>query len=258
MIHLPAAITDIGPAALVIAAAAALAGLSRGFSGFGGALVFMPIASALVGPTVAVPIFLLCDAVMAAPLIPQAIRKADWRDIRPILAGAFLGLPVGNWVLTHIDPGHVRWAISFSIGMALVVLASGFKFKGEPGWRTRAGVGGISGLLAGLASIGGPPVIVYWLSTSDAVAQMRYNLLAFFATTSVLSIGLFAWRGLLTSDVLWLVLLCAPGYGVGIWLGTRMFSFASPDTYRRIAYALVGLSAVTSLPVLDSLMGRGR
>jgi uncharacterized membrane protein YfcA len=34
---------------------AALAGLVRGFSGFGSALVYMPLISAVYGPTVAAP-----------------------------------------------------------------------------------------------------------------------------------------------------------------------------------------------------------
>lgn len=247
---------SIDPSYLLIVAAAALAGVSRGFSGFGGALIFMPLASALVGPTVAVPTFLVCDALMAAPLVPNAMRKANWEDVRPILAGACLGLPVGNWYLTHTDPEVVRWTISVSIIIALAVLASGWRWRVFPGISTRMSIGGLSGLLAGLASIGGPPVIIYWLSTSKDVAQMRNNLLAFFACTTALALLLFIWRGLLTADVLWLVAMCAPGYGMGIWLGNRLFPYASQDTYRKIAYGLVGLSALTSLPLLDDLLGR--
>lgn len=253
---LPPSLAPIDTATVFIAAAAALAGVSRGFSGFGGALIFMPIASALVGPTVAVPAFLVCDAIMAAPLIPKAVKSADWIDVRPILAGSVIGLPIGNWFLTHADPTIVRWSISAAIILALIVLASGWRFSSAPGLETRLGVGLTSGLLAGLASIGGPPVIVYWLSATPNVVQMRNNLLAFFACTSVLALILFTWRGLLTPQVLWLVLVCAPGYGLGIWLGTRLFPHASPETYRRLAYGMVGASALASLPVLDALLGR--
>lgn len=252
----PEALTALGPSAALITAAAALAGLSRGFSGFGGALIFMPFASAIVGPTVAVPVFIVCDVIMAAPLIAGAMRKADWPDLRPILAGCAVGLPIGNWFLANADPSTLRWAICVAISISLLVLASGWRFKSCPGWRVKTAVGTTSGLLAGMASIGGPPVIVYWLSTAASVAQMRNNLMAFFAFTTGLAIALLAWRGLVTPQVLWLVALCAPGYGAGIWIGSRLFPYASPETYRQIAYALVALSAVTSIPLLDGLLGR--
>ena len=46
---------------VLLAAAALVAGLARGFSGFGAALVFVPLASALIGPKLASPILVLID-----------------------------------------------------------------------------------------------------------------------------------------------------------------------------------------------------
>lgn len=254
---IPDALAALGPSAILVAVASALGGLSRGFSGFGGALIFVPFASAIVGPTVAVPIFLVCDTIISSPLIATALRRADWSDVRPLVGGALVGLPIGNWALVHAEPDVIRWAICVSIMACLVVLASGWRLKGCPGWRTRVSVGATSGLLSGMASIGGPPAVVYWLSTTTDIVRMRHNLMAYFACITAVAICLFAWRGLLTEQVFWLVALCAPGYGFGIWLGNRLFPLASVTTYRRIAYALVALSALSSLPVLDWLMGRG-
>ena len=44
-------------------AIAALAGLVRGFSGFGSALIYMPLISAIYGPRVAAPTLLLIDTI---------------------------------------------------------------------------------------------------------------------------------------------------------------------------------------------------
>ena len=64
-------------AVLAAALVAALAGLARGFSGFGAALIFIPLGSALLGPRVAAPLLMLVDNVLAAPLIPAAWRQAS-------------------------------------------------------------------------------------------------------------------------------------------------------------------------------------
>lgn len=44
--------------------AAFLAGLARGFSGFGAALIFIPLASAIVGPRIASVVLLVVDGVL--------------------------------------------------------------------------------------------------------------------------------------------------------------------------------------------------
>ena len=55
-----------GSLALLLAVTFA-ASLARGFSGFGAALIFIPLASALLGPKVAVPLLLVADGVMTRP-----------------------------------------------------------------------------------------------------------------------------------------------------------------------------------------------
>ena len=72
------------------------AGLSRGFSGFGAALVFVPLASALVGPKLAAPILVIIDPLFASFMIPKALKLADKRDVSLMFVGAILGVPIGT------------------------------------------------------------------------------------------------------------------------------------------------------------------
>ena len=61
-----------------------LAGVVRGFSGFGSALILSPSLSALYGPAVAVPVALLLELVLSGPFVPPAARLVDRR--RTLLA----------------------------------------------------------------------------------------------------------------------------------------------------------------------------
>ncbi len=73
---------DVSPAQLLFLLASSLAaGLARGFSGFGSALVFVPLASAAIGPQVAVPLLVVVDGFMTAGLIPAAFRLAEFGRI---------------------------------------------------------------------------------------------------------------------------------------------------------------------------------
>src|SRR5258708_32798475 len=79
-------------ALLLLAISAFVAALARGFSGFGSALIFVPLASTAIGPQAAAPLLLIIDGVAAAGLIPNAWRHADRRDVGTMSIGALAGI----------------------------------------------------------------------------------------------------------------------------------------------------------------------
>ena len=73
-------------AAVAICVFAFIAGTSRGFSGFGAALIFMPLASSVASPRFVAALLLIIDFVAAAPLLPNAWEKAD-RKATAVICG---------------------------------------------------------------------------------------------------------------------------------------------------------------------------
>lgn len=248
---LPAIPYDLAPVVAVTLAAAFMAGLARGFSGFGAAMVFVPAASAVLGPVVAMPVLLIADVLTSSPLIARAFRECSWPDVRRVAVGALLGLPVGSQILTASDPILVRWTVTVLIFLSLLLMASGWRFRGRQTASVGAGVGAVSGLMSGLAQIGGPPVVMYWSSGGGDTARMRANLIAYFAVLMWLALAIFAVKGLLPAKVLWLAAATAPGYALGMYVGARMFPLASAETFRQIAMGLVAVAAIFGAPVLD-------
>jgi uncharacterized protein len=252
--QLPIPPADLAPAALLTFAAAFLAGLARGFSGFGAAMVFVPIVAAAVGPVVAMPVLLMTDLVTSSPLIARAFRACSWADVRQVSVGAVIGLPVGNHILTATDPLIVRWVVTALIALSLAGMISGWKWRAPQTAKVAAGVGLVSGLMSGLAQIGGPPVVMYWLSANTGHGRMRANLIAYFALLMWAGLAIFAFKGLLPVKVLWLAAAAAPGYALGMVLGSRLFGLASAGTFRWIAIGLVALATVLGMPILDGLL----
>lgn len=235
---------------LFLAGVAFIAGLSRGFSGFGAALIFIPLASMAVGPRMAAPILLMIDAVGALPMLPWAWRHAERKPAFTMSLGAGLGIPIGVTVLAGVEPLTLRWGISVTILLLVVLLASGWRYYGRPHWGVTMAVGGVSGLLSGAAQIGGPPAVAFWLGRAAASAQdLRANIVLYFACNSVWSVIAFTVAGLFSKQAAMLALTTAPGYLAGTMLGMRMFGLASPQTFRRICYALITAAAIIGLPV---------
>ncbi len=235
--------------------AALLGGLVRGFTGFGFAMVFVPLASVVVGPVGAVGLVWAIDAPFALPLAARVTGKAQWAEILPLLLGATALFPVGVWFLTRLDPLLMRWIIAVLILAAVTVLASGWRYHGQPSTAHSLGVGSLSGLAGGLASVGGIPLAIFWLSSQRTGAlQMRHNLVTYFALSTIISGAVLAWKGVVTFAVIGQALVLMIPYGLGLAVGTRGFHRASDVTFRRVAYAIIAAAAILALPALDPLL----
>jgi hypothetical protein len=233
----------------LLAIAAFVAGLARGFSGFGGALIFVPLASALASPQIAAPVLLIIDGVLAAPLIPAAWRRADLKEVGVMALGAAAGIPAGVAALAHLPALTLRWIIAALVFATVLLLLSGWRYQGRPVKRVTASVGVLSGLFSGIAQIGGPPVVTYWLGSKASARTIRANIIVYFAASALFSLAFYGGSRLLTTDVWALALIAGPGYGAGLLIGSRMFGLASPEIFCRTCIALITLALVLSLPV---------
>jgi uncharacterized membrane protein YfcA len=239
---------------LVLITTALIAGLARGFSGFGGALIFVPVASSLVGPKAAVPLLLIVDVVLTPGLIPKAWRNADRPNVGVMAAGAAIGVPAGAYLLTHIDGTMIRWAIVGIVVVLLILLMSGWRYHGRPHASLTAAVGMMSGLFSGAAQVGGPPVVAYWLGGNFTPQVVRANIVLYFAISSVLSIASYLVAGIFTWETVQLSLMIGPAFALGLFSGARLFSLANELVFRRICYSLIAAAAVIGLPILDGVL----
>src|SRR6187551_212657 len=99
-------------AAIAICTVAFVSGTARGFSGFGSALIFMPLASSMAAPQLVAAVLLIIDFTAALPLIPNAWKQADRKATSVMVIGALIGVPIGTYFLSRLDPVTTRWIIS--------------------------------------------------------------------------------------------------------------------------------------------------
>lgn len=232
---------------LICAAVACIAGMVRGFAGFGAAMIMTPIFSALYGPAAGVALCLLLEIAVALPVVPGVVRLVDWRRIGLLLIAAAVGVPLGNLVLTRTEPEPMRWVISAIILGAVALLASGWRFAGRPRTTTTLTAGVSSGFLNGLAGMAGPPIAFYYLAGNETATRVRANLTTYFVFVDLVAIATFASRGLIDWSTIVLGLFLAPAVMLGGVLGTQLFPLASEGFYRRLALVLLVGVAIGSL-----------
>lgn len=244
----------LSPGALTfLLAVTFLAGLARGFSGFGGALIFMPLAGIVIDPRLAAAALLMADTAIAATLIPNAARNAEKKDPVLMAVGALVGIPLGTALLVTIAPVTLRWMISGTVLVLLALLVSGWRYRGgsKPGLTLT--VGFVSGLFSGAAQLGGPPVVAYLLGRDTPGRVIRASIILFFALSSMISAVAYGLNGLLTLQALILALVVAPVFSAGLFCGSRLFGLASERLFRIACYSFIGAAAITGLPLFERL-----
>jgi uncharacterized membrane protein YfcA len=241
------------PAALGIAG---LAGLVRGFSGFGSALIYVPLMSAVYGPKIAAATFVIGDIITGAVFLTGVWRKAHYREVLIMAACALGAAQLGTFILQHADPVALRWGLSIVVGLVVAILASGWRYHGRPHLGITIGVGILAGLLGGALQISGPPIILYWLGSGFPAEVLRANFFAYFSLFSAGTLITYAAHGLVTAFVLALAPFTTVMTIIGMWAGSRLFLLASERTYRMTGYVICAISAIVAMPLLDPIFQR--
>ncbi|RMD95290.1 MAG: sulfite exporter TauE/SafE family protein [Alphaproteobacteria bacterium] len=230
---------------------AALAGLVRGFSGFGTAMIYLPFAARVLDPVWVLVTLLVIDLIGPLPQLPRALREGEPRDVARLAGGAALGVVAGVAVLVSFSAEPFRYAVSLITLALLLLLVSGLRWRGELRAAMIWGTGALGGFLGGAVGLPGPPVILFYMARPLPPQVIRANIMVYLVAVDAMMMALFAFRGLLEPAPVMVGLVVAPVYLVGVWLGGRIFDPARERLYRFVAYAIIAGSAMGGLPLWD-------
>ena len=234
-----------------LAAAAFVAGLVRGFSGFGTAMIYLPVAGQVLNPFAAITTLLVMDVVAPLPKLPGAWREGSPGDILRLFAGLVVVMPVGLWTLTRVEPEVFRYVVSVVALVLLAALVTGLRFRGRLTRPMVFGTGGLSGYLMGVAGLPGPPVILLYMASALPAHVIRANIFVYLVLTDLAMLPMLAAFGRLeTGAVVAGALMILPNMA-GIFAGARLFVPGRERVYRGVAYAVIAVSALSGLPVWD-------
>ena len=228
--------TAIGISGMIVLIAAII----RGFSGFGFALVAVPLMSMMMPPSSFVPVIFGMQVIAVLPGLRQTLQGAQWRQILPLIPGGFLGTWGGLSILYRTDPEIIGFVIALAVIFLAVFMLKGFRFHRQLRKIEIAFIGLFAGLLNGSAGLPGPPVILAQLTTPNTDTMVRSNLIIFFFFLSLFGIVSIIASGNLNETHYYLMAAAAPFLIIGTWLGGQLFH--NPKMflhYRRICTYLL-------------------
>src|SRR5688572_13981869 len=159
-----------------LAAIAFLGALVFGITGFGAALVSIPLATHLVSIQFALALYVLADLACAISVgleKPKNAVRAEWTRLVPMI---LLGTALGVTVLVNLPrkAGMVLLG-AFIVAFAIYTLIGKPAAKAvSPRWAWVAGLGG--GLTSTLFGAGGPPYAIYLSQRGLTKEQFRATL----------------------------------------------------------------------------------
>jgi uncharacterized membrane protein YfcA len=241
-------ILDIPLPALLLAALLTFgAAYIRGLTGFGMAIILVPLLGLIIAPAEAVVVGIIVQLLIGPVGLGKIIADAERRSALTIAAWAVLATPLGLWLLGLTSPDLARLLIAvIAIGaFALVLLPPNRGHK--PGGLATGLTGIASGILTGFAAMPGPPVVPFYMRQKLPPATTRASMmLVFFATAIAGTLSAFA-LGVATVRLLWLSLLLFPAVLAGNWLGAMAFGKVSEPLWRSLVAAILGLAGVAAI-----------
>jgi len=236
--------------------AAALAGIVRGASGFGQALIFVPLAGLLYPPGMAVPLMWVATASVTPLMLRSHLRSTNWPEVLSLALGAALMVPFGVWLLAHMSATFMRWVICSLVLLCTLALTAGWRIRPPQKRGFAVLLGGMSGLSGGATGMGGPPLVLCWLGGRTNAAAVRSNIFVYLWLLGLLELTTGSVDGLVSQSILRGGLMLAPVYGGGIKIGNLVFDRSnrmSPERWDRlfrwIALGICAASACAGVPI---------
>jgi uncharacterized membrane protein YfcA len=240
-----AAYVAIGLAVLVSAGV-------QGTTGFGFALLSVPLMSLFIEPEQAVVISASLGLLTSSVQAWSERHHGDRPTIIRMLIGAAIGSPFGLLVFIVASPSQLRFILAGVIVVFLILNLRGLRLK-QGGRAVDLGAGVISGVLNTSLSTNGPPLVMALHARHLSAQQFRGTLAAVFAGSGLLTVLLFAGAGKYSGDIALALVISLPTLAVGYLIAARFRQRIRPDHFRNVVTWLLFATAV--LATLSAFRG---
>lgn len=229
-----------------IAVVVALAAGVQSISGFGFALLSVPLMTLFVEPQIAVVVSTALGIVSTSY---QAIRdRADADAVmakRLVLASA-CGMPFGLVAFVDLSQDILRAVLGVVILAVTILLGKGFTLKRES-VRHEWIIGIISGVLATSLSTNGPPLAFLMHARKIEADRFRATINRVFAVVGIGSFVLFCLAGKVTADALRASVIALPTLVLALKVGLVLRPRVNAEAFRVLVLVLLAISGISAI-----------
>lgn len=215
------------------------AGVVQGLTGFGSALVAIPLLAFIVDIKLAVPLCMLNGLIITGYLALRLRQHLSRKRILPLFIGSLPGVLVGATLLTQVDSTVIRRLIGILLifygSYSLLIKPRSLRLR--PFWGYIAGF--FTGAIGAAFSAGGPPAIIYTSLTDWKKEEIKATLTGFFIVNGLITAAVHGLTGMTTVDVLRYFSVTAPLVLCGTIIGSRLTDKISRQQYIRLIFVFL-------------------
>lgn len=236
-----------GTAAIIAALLAAFgSAFVRGLTGFGMAILLVPILALALSPVHAVLLTNFLSVFIGLSEIRRLLRNAE-KSAWVIIALVAVTTPLGLYALSLTTPAIARVVIAFIALSAFVAILLPRRGALDHHPATTGGVGILSGLMTGYAGMPGPPVVPYYVGRDIPRETAKASMLLIFTCASSAGLVSGTALGVLEWNLALLAALLFPAVLLGNRLGDRLSGRIADRTWRICVGVVLGAAAVAAL-----------
>ena len=232
---------------IAVALAAALgASFVRGLTGFGMAILLVPVLALALPPVEAVVLGNCLSVLIGLTEVRTLVREAE-RSAWVISGVVVLTTPFGLWALYSTSADIARLVIALIAFSAFVAILLPRRGSAVPGPLVTGGVGVLSGLMTGYAGMPGPPVVPFYAGRALPRITIKASMLLIFTIAAGAGLTTATWLGILRLELALFALVMLPVILAGNRLGMMVSGRISDPAWRTAVGLVLGGAALGAL-----------
>ncbi len=228
-----------------------LAGFVQGLTSFGFALISMPLLVKLIPMQQAVPVVVALSLFTNVAVLYSSRKHIRIKQIWPLLAASLLAAPLGTYALLYVPANALKLGAGLLVAVVSILMLSGKSFP--LGRLAYVPVGAVSGFLNGSISMSGPPVALFLTNQGLDKMTFRANITAYALILNIITIGTYAYEGLLNETAMKTVGWAVPALIIGVVIGIKAVGRLNDKLFKTIALWLILITGIWT--ALGGLIG---
>lgn len=217
-----------------------LASLIQGITGFGFALIAVPLLSLFIPELRNItPIIVIYSLLTNVIIVYKSRHYIDLKKIIPLIIFGIIATPIGTYILLYVNVSTLKIIIGLIITITAFAMLKNFKIKIKNQGISYGIVGLLSGFLNGSTGLSGPPVVLFLTNQNTDKDVFRANLTFYGIATNIFAIILFIAEGIINTSVINFTILYLPALIIGVFGGIILSAKINETLFKKLTIYLI-------------------